>query len=65
MNRNEFINELRFRLRRLPYAEIESAVNYYEEYFKGLLNNGLKKWLSNEISTAIVGTTAKKLCCNL
>jgi len=31
----------------------------------GLLNNGLKKWLSNEISTAIVGTTAKKLCCNL
>jgi len=33
MNRNEFINELRIRLKRLPSAEIESAVSYYEEYF--------------------------------
>ncbi|MCL1885913.1 MAG: DUF1700 domain-containing protein [Dehalococcoidia bacterium] len=33
MNRNEFISELRKRLRRLPQDEIESAVSYYEEYF--------------------------------
>ena len=33
MDRHEFINELRARLRRLPQDEIENAVSYYEEYF--------------------------------
>lgn len=33
MNRHEFIEELRMRLRRLPQEEIENAVEYYEEYF--------------------------------
>ena len=33
MDRNEFISELRNRLKRLPQEEIDSAVNYYEEYF--------------------------------
>ena len=33
MNKNEFINELRHRLRYLPPDEIENAVSYYEEYF--------------------------------
>jgi uncharacterized membrane protein len=32
MNRNEFINELKHRLRRLPHDEYQNAVNYYEEY---------------------------------
>lgn len=34
MNRGEFITELRSRLARLPYEELESAVGYYEEYFE-------------------------------
>ena len=33
MNRNEFIKELRHRLKRLPQEETENAVSYYEEYF--------------------------------
>jgi len=33
MNRFEFIQELKVRLQRLPYDEINSAINYYEEYF--------------------------------
>jgi len=33
VNKSEFMNELRIRLRRLPPDEIENAVNYYEEYF--------------------------------
>jgi len=33
MNRNDFINELKRRLRKLPYDEIKEAVDYYEQYF--------------------------------
>jgi len=33
MNKNEFILELRNRLKRLPDDEIENAVSYYDEYF--------------------------------
>jgi uncharacterized membrane protein len=33
MNKNEFMVELKNRLRKLPYDEINEAVNYYEEYF--------------------------------
>jgi len=33
VNKNEFICELRRRLKRLPQDEIENAVGYYEEYF--------------------------------
>ena len=33
MSRNEFISELKTRLRKLPYDEVTEAVNYYEEYF--------------------------------
>ena len=42
MNKKEFIDELRSRLRRLPADEIASAVNYYEEYFSdaGSQNEG-------------------------
>jgi len=32
VNKTEFLNELRYRLRRLPAQEINSAMNYYEEY---------------------------------
>ena len=33
MNRIEFIEELKKRLRKLPYDEIKEAVDYYEGYF--------------------------------
>ncbi|MGL4484248.1 MAG: DUF1700 domain-containing protein [Anaerovoracaceae bacterium] len=33
MKKNEYLEELRRRLKSLPDAEIESAVSYYEEYF--------------------------------
>ena len=33
MNRHEFIDELKNRLRRLPYDEVKEAVEYYEAYF--------------------------------
>ncbi len=33
MNKNEFIRELKEKLKRLPSSEIDSAVSYYEEYF--------------------------------
>jgi len=33
MNRNDFLNELKRRLRKLPYDEIKEAVDYYEGYF--------------------------------
>jgi len=33
MNRSEFLEELKGRLRKLPYDEIKQAVDYYEEYF--------------------------------
>jgi len=33
MSRNEFIGELKKRLRKLPYDEIKEAVDYYEGYF--------------------------------
>jgi len=33
MNRIEFMNELKHKLRRLPYEETQNAVSYYEEYF--------------------------------
>ena len=33
MNRHDFIEELKRRLRKLPYDEIKEAVDYYEEYF--------------------------------
>lgn len=33
MNRNEYLMELRHRLRRLPQEEFDSAIMYYEEYF--------------------------------
>jgi len=33
MNRIEFMNELKHKLRRLPFEEAQNAINYYEEYF--------------------------------
>ena len=33
MNRREFIEELKRRLRKLPYDEIKEAIDYYEGYF--------------------------------
>ncbi|MCL1802829.1 MAG: DUF1700 domain-containing protein [Eubacteriaceae bacterium] len=33
MNRQEFIDELKARLRKLPYDETREAVEYYEQYF--------------------------------
>jgi len=33
VNRSDFIDELKIRLRKLPYDEIKEAVDYYEEYF--------------------------------
>ncbi len=33
MNRYEFIEELKVRLKKLPYDEIKNAIEYYEEYF--------------------------------
>jgi len=33
MNRHEFINELKKKLRNLPYDEIKEAIDYYEGYF--------------------------------
>ena len=33
MNRRDFIDELKKRLRKLPYDEIKEAVDYYEGYF--------------------------------
>lgn len=33
MTRYEFINELKERLRKLPYDEVNEAVEYYEQYF--------------------------------
>ncbi|MDR2590860.1 MAG: DUF1700 domain-containing protein [Oscillospiraceae bacterium] len=33
MNRNEFIAELKKKLRKLPFDEIKEAVDYYEGYF--------------------------------
>ena len=33
MNRIEFIAELKVRLQKLPYDEINEAIEYYEEYF--------------------------------
>ena len=33
MNRVEFMNELKHKLRRLPDDEIQNAISYYEEYF--------------------------------
>ncbi len=33
MNKNEYIAELRERLKKLPQAEAENAISYYEEYF--------------------------------
>ena len=33
MSKNDFINELKKRLRKLPYDEIKEAVDYYNEYF--------------------------------
>ena len=33
MSRHEFIDELKRRLRKLPYDEIKEAVDYYEGYF--------------------------------
>jgi len=33
MNRAEFMSELKYKLRRLPFEEVQNAVNYYEEYF--------------------------------
>jgi len=33
MNRNEFIGELKKKLRKLPFDEIKEAVDYYEGYF--------------------------------
>ena len=32
MNKNEFLGELRHRLKRLPEEEIANAISYYEEY---------------------------------
>lgn len=34
MNRAEFMRQLRLKLFRLPQEEIESAIEYYEEYFE-------------------------------
>jgi uncharacterized membrane protein len=33
MNKNQFLYELRGKLKNLPEAEVESAMGYYEEYF--------------------------------
>ena len=33
MNKNQFLYELRTKLKNLPAAEVELAMNYYEEYF--------------------------------
>ena len=33
MNKNQFLAELRHRLRNLPQAEVEGAIAYYTEYF--------------------------------
>jgi len=33
MNRAEFMSDLKFKLRRLPYEEVQNAISYYEEYF--------------------------------
>lgn len=33
MNKHEFLAALRRKLKKLPYAEVENAINYYEEYF--------------------------------
>lgn len=33
MGKTEFLRELRQKLARLPEAEVENAMNYYEEYF--------------------------------
>jgi len=33
MNRHDFIDELKRRLRKLPYDEIKEAIDYYEGYF--------------------------------
>jgi len=33
MNRIEFMNSLQYKLRRLPYEEVQNAISYYEEYF--------------------------------
>ena len=33
MNRVEFIDELKKKLRKLPYDEIKEAIDYYEAYF--------------------------------
>ena len=33
MNRNDFIEELKKKLKKLPYDEIKEAVDYYEGYF--------------------------------
>lgn len=34
MNKNQFIEELRNKLRRLPQREIDNAISYYIEYFE-------------------------------
>lgn len=34
MNKNQFINELKIKLKNLPDHELEDALSYYEEYFE-------------------------------
>jgi len=33
MNRAEFMSDLKFKLRRIPYEEVQNAIGFYEEYF--------------------------------
>ena len=39
MRRNEFLDELRKNLSKLPKEEIDAAVEFYEEYFNEALDH--------------------------
>lgn len=43
MSRNEYMKELELALRRLPKAEREEALSYYNEYFDDAGLNGKRK----------------------
>ena len=58
MNRTQFINELKHKLRRLPHEEMLNAVSYYEEYFD---EAGVENEMQTVVSLGSPAAVASKI----
>lgn len=62
MNRQQFMEQLKMRLKRLPYDEIKVAVDYYEEYFDEAGEEAALKELGSpaDVASRIISEFAMK-----